>query len=151
MSNDNGDSSGIGQTVDTDSADDETKRDPSTLRADGGETKAINVEVPDAPGVDDTDSEDAETAYVNIHMPAELYAELLQLKEDQGTTWRGLLVRARRELNGYPSGDDEKSQYELLQESRKRHGLTWKGMLLEGARQYDPNVGPPRGDSSDRG
>ena len=32
-----------------------------------------------------------------------------------------------------------KSQYEGLKETKKRHGLTWKGMLLHAQRELDSN------------
>lgn len=88
--------------------------------------RAINIEVP---GAD-------ETRYVSTKLPADQYNMLVDLKDDHGLTWRGLLMYARRELNGLPDGADidEVGQYQLVNETRKRHGFTWKGMLLFAAR-----------------
>lgn len=87
--------------------------------------KNLNIEIP---------SEDAESGvqYAPAQLPIGQYDILDSIKEDYGLTWRGLLMVARRDLDGeIPDGSD---QYSAINETRKYHGLTWRGMLIHAVR-----------------
>ncbi|ELY58854.1 hypothetical protein [Natronococcus jeotgali] len=88
--------------------------------SDSTERKSINIEIPDG---DDT-------SYVSLKVPADQYDEFTRVKNDQGLTWRGLLVHAYRNLEAPDGLDPDAGQHSKLNAVRKRNGLTWKGMLL---------------------
>lgn len=92
---------------------------------DSTEVKNLNIEIP-------SKSADSGIQYAPAELPMKQYLTLDKIKDEYGLTWRGLLMVARRDLDG--EIDEDEDQYSAINGSRQFHGLTWRGMLIHAVR-----------------